>query len=102
MYPQVRHLPPVRSDAAAMIERSEALQQIARTGQHRCRRWIEPAKLVGIACTPVRKLKCERNEIGGDDFGRRERCKTSMRALAPSPVAHACFEAPRPALSLVR
>ncbi len=82
------HRAAVRRDAAACVERAEANEQIARAGQRRGRRRVEPAQLFG-GCAPCGEIERERHEVGDRDLRRRVRREAAVRALAPEPVANA-------------
>src|SRR5256885_3402102 len=73
MHAETRDFTPVRSDAAAAVQRSETLEQVPCTREHRLRRRVQPPKIARVVCAPACKLKCQRSEIGIDHLRRRER-----------------------------
>ena len=78
----------VRRHAAGRVERAEAAQQVARGGERRGRRRVEPVERIDVGA-PDRELERERYQVGRHDLGRRARRERALRALAPEPIAHA-------------
>ena len=72
----------VRGDLARGIERTEPPQQIARAGQRRRGRRIQPAQLFGLGA-PHREIQRQRRQVRDADFGRRDRRRDCVRRLRP-------------------
>src|SRR5690606_17946469 len=91
----------VVGDASGVVQRLERPQEIARLGERRSRRKIEPTQHARVAYAPVRQLDRGRREIRFDDLGRRLRGERRMLAFGPKAVAHAGGDAPGAATPLV-
>ena len=64
-------------------------------------RWVEPAQSVCIACTPVRQIECQWNEVGFDYFRGSKWSEATVRAFAPRAIAHTRLCSPGSALTLI-
>ena len=77
-----------------------ASEQVARAGQRRGRRRVEPAQLLG-GRAPRGEIERERHQVRDRDLRRRVRGEAAVRALAPQPIADAGRRAARAARALL-
>ena len=93
MHRQARHVTAVRGDAAVARQRAEPREQLARLGEHRRRRCVEPGERASIPSAPRGELQRQRGKICLRDLRRRKRCERRLCAFAPGAIAHARCEA---------
>ena len=91
----------MRRHAPGAIDRLELVQQVARLGEGRRGRRIEPAQPAGVGGPPAGELERERREIRARDFRGREGCERCLSTFGPEPIAHAGGEPAGAAAALV-
>jgi hypothetical protein len=82
------HRAAVRGDVTGRIQRAEPAQQIARTGERRRGRRVEPPQSFRVRA-PHREIERQRREIRDADFRRGVRGQSALGAFAPQPIADA-------------
>ena len=87
---QLPQSPAPRRDAAVAVERAELLQAApCASFERRRRRRIEEGERRRIGDAPVREIKHQAAEIGGENFRARRRLERGGLRLVPQPVADA-------------